>query len=584
MVETFFIVSKAFKLYAKNIKHVFVLNDYVKYLINSDGLVFESIKYPIENVESSESLQKKSEIVNKKYLGFIVSLSDSLNDLHSKSYNYSYWKQSVSLGFIKYISLCYDFFQSIELSFNDREHVCFVLNEKSFIDIDDFEHLRNTLESAIGQEILFSIYIRLFYKDSIKSEFNFSAPRTKRKKLLIDYLRDVKKTIKNTKNILKKSKVKVGILGSYFDKKYFKELSLLNSKIAEINITIPKTKNDIDFDIRKKFIEPFNVDDKFDVFLIETFKYLFPKSHIENYNLYERYIEKEISNYKNLKCIISENWISHTFNSMIISQLKLKGIVHYYNEHNCLFHPFIGHQIKQITDLCDYYLTIGWKNDSNKKFISIGSLFNFKIEKSKNTRFKILYISALLIPYRAIFSGAYGYVSSGVNACVNFEKTFFKELDSDTIKMISHRPYPRNKIIGYDIFDEEIIMKDEYSRLSKISPKENFNSILSNSELIVCNYISTTYLQGLISDIPTIIMIPNSYILSKKYNNFFHFLIEGKIAFYDPLECANHVNAVSKNPYNWWYSDKVRRCRKKFLEENIKKPKKALNFYNNLCA
>lgn len=584
MVETFFVVSKAFKSYAERINHVFVLNDYVKYLIDNDDLFFESIKYRNENPETSESLTKKSEIVNKKYLSIVGSLSDSLNNLHSRSYNSLYWKQSVSLGLIKYISLCYEFFQSIELSFNDREHVCCVLNKKSFIEIDDFEHLRNTLESTIGQEILFSIYIRLFYKDSIKSEFDYSVSGPKRKKLFIDYLRNLKQIIKTKKNIFKKGKIKIGILGSYFDKKYFNKLSLLNGEIAEININSPKIKNEIDFDIRKNFIEYFKLDDKFDVFLIETFKYLFPKSHIENYIPYEKFIVEEISNYNNLKCIVSENWISHTFNSMIISQLKLKEIVHYYNEHNCLFHPYIGHQIKHITDLCDYYLTIGWKNDSDKKFIPIGSLFNFKIEKSKNTRFKILYLSGLLIPYRAIFTGAYGYVSSGIEACVNFEKTFFKVLYSDTIKMISHRPYPRNKIIGYDFFDEKILMKDEYSRLSKISSKENFNSILSNSELIVCNYISTTYLQGLISDIPTVMMVPNSYILTEKHNDFFDYLIEGKIAFNDPVECANHVNAVSKNPYNWWYSDKVRRCRKKFLEENIMKPKNALNFYNNLSA
>lgn len=585
MVEIFFVVSKAFKSYGKKIKHVFALNNYVKFLIDNDNFIFESTGYRNKTVETSNSISEKSEIVNKKYLSLIDSLSDSLNNIHSRNYNSLYWKQSVSLGLIKYISLCYDFFESIELSFNKREHVCYILNKKSFIQIDDFEHLRDTLESSIGQEILFSIYIQLFYTDSIKGEFNYSVSSDKKKNLLIEFLRKIKKVIKNFQNILERKKIRIGVLGSYFDKKYLNELSFTtNNKIAEINIDEPNINSKIDFNIRKTFIKFFKSNDRFDIFLIETFKYLFPKTHIENYISYEKFIIKKINNYTSLKYIISENWISHTFNSMIISQLKIKGIIHYFNEHNCLFHPYVGHQINHIVNLCDYYLTIGWKNYSNKKFISIGSLFDFKTKKNKNPKFKILYLSALLIPYRAIYTGAYGYVSSGVEDCISFEKTFFKRLNSDTIGMIYHRPYPRRKKIGYDIYDEKIIMNDEYSKLKKTNPNENFNSIISNSELIVCNYVSTTYLQGIISDIPTVLMVPSSYYLNKKYVNFFDYLIEGKIAFNDPVECANHVNTISKNPKKWWYSEKVRTCRKKFLKENLMEPKDALSFYKNLCA
>ena len=158
----------------------------------------------------------------------------------------------------------------------------------------------------------------------------------------------------------------------------------------------------------------------------ETIKYLFPKSHIEDYLNFEYHISSKLKAYSSLHSIISENWIGYTFNSMIIAYLKKDGVIHYYNEHNCFFHPYIGNQVQQVMKLCDFYLSMGWEDELNKKLIPIGSLYDFKIRQNKDFQFDVLYVTGLLIPYPAIFTGAYGYVSDGVKSCVEFEKVFFK--------------------------------------------------------------------------------------------------------------------------------------------------------------
>ena len=72
-----------------------------------------------------------------------------------------------------------------------------------------------------------------------------------------------------------------------------------------------------------------------------------------------------------------------------------------------------------------------------------------------------------------------------------------------------------------------------------------------------------------------------SYYLNDTYATFFKDLIDCKIVFSDPTECANHLNTILDDPNKWWLSQKVRINRNKFLKKNYKSPEAALNFYEN---
>lgn len=582
-IKRFFIVSKAFKVYLNKIEDVYIYNDFLKHILKKENIRFKSIEYFKKNPDSKEILKNKSELVNDKYVNYTEVLGSALNQIHTKNYKKEYWAQSLSLGLVKYIALCYDFFENIEASFDNKKHNCFLISKENYIEINDFEHLRNTLESSIGREILFDIYIRKFHSNSVQGEFNYYLNENYKENSLISFLRKTKKNIKSILYSFFKKKIKVGILGSYFGSQYKKKLfSLSDNKIGSIEIFPPKSKSNYDFSKRMVLQNYFTQNDRFDTFFIETIKYLFPKSHIEDYLNFEYHISSKLKAYSSLHSLISENWIGHTFNSMIIAYLKKDGVIHYYNEHNCFFHPYIGNQVQQAMKLCDFYLSMGWEDELNKKLIPIGSLYDFKIRRNNDFQFDILYVSGLLIPYPAIFTGAYGYVSDGVKICVEFEKEFFKNLEPKTINSIYHRPYPNKSKIQYDFYDENFIMNKEYEFLKNTPINEDFKSILSKSKVIVCNYVSTTYIQGIVSDIPTIVLLPKSYYLNDTYATFFKDLIDCKIVFSDPTECANHLNTILDDPNKWWLSQKVRINRNKFLKKNYKSPEAALNFYENL--
>ena len=118
--------------------------------------------------------------------------------------------------------------------------------------------------------------------------------------------------------------------------------------------------------------------------------------------------------------------------------------------------------------------------------------------------------------------------------------------------------------------------------MKRVSTRESFLDQLSKSEIHICNYLSTTYLQSLASNVPTIIFIPDSFLLSKEYETFFHPLIKCKIAHTDPLKCKKHLEEIYLNPSLWWESNLVKENKNQFLSTNLKYEGEAIQFYLKL--
>ena len=59
----------------------------------------------------------------------------------------------------------------------------------------------------------------------------------------------------------------------------------------------------------------------------------------------------------------------------------------------------------------------------------------------------------------------------------------------------------------------------------------------------------------------------------KEYENIYDDLIECGICHTDPAEAAEFVNKIKDFPEIWWFSEKTRIAREKFLRSNIGDPK-----------
>ena len=171
-------------------------------------------------------------------------------------------------------------------------------------------------------------------------------------------------------------------------------------------------------------------------------------------------------------------------------------------------------------------------------------------------------------------------------------EVFFDTLTADTLKNIIYRSYPLDSYpISYldnpmVVYDQEFILKDYLK-------KENFinnssitgKKLMHQSGLVIIDYISTSYIESIKADIPTIFFWnKQTYFLDDSYSEFYNSLVEAGICQTDPIQAAQFVQKIKNNPEEWWRSEKVQAAKNRFLVENFGKPSVMMDYLNDLVS
>ena len=231
------------------------------------------------------------------------------------------------------------------------------------------------------------------------------------------------------------------------------------------------------------------------------------KSFARNFQVSVEASTRVLSRLPNLRYIASETWVGSTsINLFRALAFELRNIKTFHIEHNCIFHPFIGDFVKFQSELVDQYMTFGWVSPESK-FVSLGSLFPFKIPKKK-LKYEILYVSYSAEQYRAVYSTSYGQLGAGAISHINFVREFFSALSKDIIEKISYRGYPKDYFITGLRYNKEkaleLYLKDVTFVSSFKNTGESCKEQMAASRLVIVDKMSTAYLESLMMNIPTI--------------------------------------------------------------------------------
>jgi len=587
-----FVVSNLKNIWIKNSKKLYLSDPYIYHFLEreNDIINFEKVEFAKYLRKTKKDLQDDSDYVDSKYEKYIKIISKRLNKIHNKNYELSFWKKSLSMGFIRYITTLYNMFKTCENYFDLNKHDCNILSNHSYITPNDFEDHRAIFQNSdFGQEQIFSIYINLFYPKTF-SKIELINPLLKTKK--ISFLNKIKNNYKlktlyqNIKYRTLNRGIKIGILGSYFSKKNISKL-LKESKNNIGLLNIPKLSYNSNKPLNNRFrkILSFCEEDfdKFDKFFFTSLFYCFPKIFIEEFIDFEKLFLKRIKNFKSLNYIVSENWISDTQNSIFLALAKSRSVRHISNEHNCFFHPFAGSYLNHVIDMSDFFTTLGWNDASNKKIIKSGSLFEFSIKQKKIKKHNILFISGAITAKATHFSGAYGYCEEKAMNSVNFNISFFKNLRNNTLNKITYRGYPSERLSHIQLFNKEFFYRDIQEKFIKSNKNVSSKKQMSESKLVIIDYISTAYIESILMNIPTVFFWDkNSYYLNDKNKHFFKPLIEVGICQTSPKEASLFIEKIKDNPNIWWNSLEVRNAKQTFISKNLGSPQLLLDFLINL--
>ena len=109
----------------------------------------------------------------------------------------------------------------------------------------------------------------------------------------------------------------------------------------------------------------------------------------------------------------------------------------------------------------------------------------------------------------------------------------------------------------------------------------NLNNLIVNSRIIVHTYDSTSMLETLSQNIPTLAFWNNSHDNVKKGNGFDHLtekvkpyyqmLVDAGIIHLTPESAADKVNEIWDDIEGWWFQENTQMAREKFCEIYAKK-------------
>ena len=548
------------------------------------------------NISNKEDLINSCSYVEKKHERYLHLITERLNEIHKKNYSTEFWKRSFSQGLLRQITFLHQIFVLLEKKFKPACFELVTLSPDSFLIPADFEEQRNFFGSLHGQEQLFSIYIQSFYPKISRESFSIFQNKS-HKNLFKDSL---KKWFRNLVNFVKSclrkkngfdsQKCEVLLLGCFFANYHIEDLVKKSlSKIKSLS-NIIYSKNYVKNDrIRIELSKLPDGADRFDEFVFKSLKYLFPKDLLEGFKYNISYSEKLLNQYPNLRYIVSEAWLSHTkINLFRAYAYDTKNVMTYYNEHNCIFHPFIGNFVDFQTRNVDKYLTFGWSSD-RVKFSSTSSLFPFSIKKKKHIEnLDILYVSNPVEFFFPTYSSSYSNWGYGSILHLKFVKSFFQSIPQNLKHKISYRSYPTDYQISGLRFNKEELLADYLNGIKFVSSfkfkGETCKEQMLSSNLVIVDFLSTSYLEALHMNIPTIAFWdPETMSLKDEYNDFFDDLVNAKILHTTSKSAADHLLKVYENPNEWWNDKHTQDLKDAWLSRNFGKPEILKNYLLDLA-
>jgi putative transferase (TIGR04331 family) len=585
-----FIVSPDQKFWIKGAKKLFIAEPYVHHAMEVNGELqnYEDIKIASDYQQTREALIDDHNFVDQKYHKYVPLLANKLNEIHNTKYDVLFWQKSFSLSLIRYIKYFYDIFQVCEEYFNPEFHDCQVLSIESYYTPTDFDDQRNFFQAtAFGQEQIFSIYINLFHPQRFKSiEDQFSWPTIPESKRISQLKRKLsnitmdKLILRIIAQIYKIREPKVGIVNSFFSAKNLKEIiGKSNGLIRPIPLKADfNFSSKLDWEKRESITASQDDFDRFDDFFFSSLKYCFPKIFIEGFNEVSNYYHQFFKSFKKLKYVVNEAWIGSNYSSLAMAILQKQGIKHIYNEHNFLSHHFLCNNHKYLLPLVDKFVTLGWFKTNTPKLVKGASLFEWYLDKEYKMEHDLLFITGQPAVKAPEISASYGdFGSCNAKSHLKFNHIFFSKLKIPTVQSMVFRGYPVDGFVVSHLqppmvaYDQDYVLS-EYLKDCKLIDNVSLSAkkLMQKSKLVIIDYLSTSYVESMLADIPTIFFWnQENYPLEEEYLDFYSSLIAVGICQTDPSEAAAFIEKIKDNPEEWWQQPSVQNAKKLFLSTNF---------------
>ena len=573
MKKNYLILSNIRKLWPKKNNKIIFNNIHAVDNICEIGKKFKQFEITPSHWYRSKNINANYVYLNKIYERNLIFFKNELNKIHKTNYSIKFWRILIGHWLSEFLHIYFDRWQSINFSLKKNiDKSNFIKYKKKYLIPENIEHFLRLYRSPIwgqflNQEILKELsnkkkfdYIK-FSENKIKEELknkSGSIEEKTKKGILIKIFLFIMKLI----NFLVSNRGnKFFIYQSYIGTINEIKLSLKLNQLPFFNFNSLKVfNNNINYNLREKNLNKIKTKNKFEKSFLTLALQTLPKSFLEDFIFYK----KDILNSnlpKKPRSIFSSNalWYNSQFQFYTAFSVEQNNSKLIYAQHGGTYgiSRFSWPEDYEIKT-SDKWLSWGWLDKDKSR--NVTRFFSIKKKFNKNNKKKINLLF-LLKQRKQFFHSLES--SSGIESYdeyIKFQSKFLFSLN-DKIKKITLLRIGNNyPISNIDIYSN---LKNKFKFYSEGSLEEASNK----SKLLVHTINSTTMLEGLMSNIPSIILLNKKNNLFRNGSQkFMRDLVSAKILHHDPIAAAKFIGQMwtKDNVNTWWFSKKNQKIIKKF--------------------
>jgi putative transferase (TIGR04331 family) len=165
-------------------------------------------------------------------------------------------------------------------------------------------------------------------------------------------------------------------------------------------------------------------------------------------------------------------------------------------------------------------------------------------------------------------------------AYIEEQRRFAKSVSGEVLSLLLCRPYPEE--YGWS---EGRRLKDAVPALEVCDGRQSMQEQLCDSRLFVGTYNSTTFLETLSANYPTVLFWnPNHWELRPSAQPYYDALHEIGVLHYSPEDAAAKVHEVHEDPEGWWRERRVQEVRAEFCHRFARTSRNWLNVWSREIA
>lgn len=552
-----------------NIENIVFLGEWAKSSIPLNDSRYQDVRVLDYHWSNRDKYNKDYVYLDNLYEKILVSISRSLNSIHSLDKSIRFWRIIIGPWLSSFIQINYDRWAMLEVAQSDinikkvnlfsiKDNNVIPNNDKDFTRLFVNDYWNHWLYSEI---IKYRGLFKIINVEGIKHESNKN-----KGPIFIEQFRRFFLIFNPLIKFFSKSKsfFIYNIQSSLF-KKIILEFRLLEfPSIGKFPDYLLKFNEKINHNKRDQLLVDDFPKNDFEKFLTLVIPKQIPKSYIESFNEIIE-ISRKMPWPLNPKVIITNlSQDGDVLKFWIATKIDMGSLL-YIGQHGGHYGASkISSVEKHERKIADIFLSWGWK-DKGVYPLSSYKLNSNKLNIKKSRKKKCVVIQNVTPRYSYLMFSSV--VSSLQVKYFEQQFDFVEGLNSDIRKQLSIRPFPSD--YGWQ---QNNRWKNRFTDI-ELDISSSYSKSISNAKIVIATYNATTFLETFSANIPTLIFWDSSmWELNSKSKYFFDILEDAGILFYDPVLAAKKLNTIWINIDEWWGSDEVTRAVKLFSKEYAQKP------------